>query len=235
MCLCVSFSMFVEWVQSSTFSNMKIEALHDFHDAQFSQGWADKFQPTPPRMALFETILQEIKTIAQPNITVLELGIGPGYLADYILQRYQDIQYEGLDFSLPMLQIAEARTEVYGDSIDFTQADLIKEEWQHKVKKQPQVIVTTWALHDLFEKKNILDVYQKAYSILPKGGFLLNGDFIKPETSTYEYEGGRVKPSEHLALLQEAGFSSSICLEKFEISVDQPTTANNYACFKAVK
>jgi len=36
-------------------------------------------------------------------------------------------------------------------------------------------------------------------------------------------------------LLREAGFEEVACLEKFELSVDQPTTANNYACFKAVK
>lgn len=167
---------------------MKIEALHDFHDAQFSQGWADRFQPTPPRLALFETILQELQKITPSQIAVLEIGIGPGYLADYILQRYSNIQYEGLDFSAPMLQIAKTRTVAYGDTISFTQADLIKESWHLKVKTQPQAIISTWALHDLFEKKNILDVYQKAYHLLPKGGILLNGDFIKPETSTFEYE-----------------------------------------------
>ena len=49
------------------------------------------------------------------------------------------------------------------------------------------------------------------------------------------YEGGRIKPSEHLDLLQKAGFTQVDCLKKFEISIDEPTTANNYACFKAVK
>ena len=214
---------------------MKIEALHEFHDAQFSQGWADKFKPTPPKLALFETILQEIKKVAQGTISVLELGIGPGYLADYILQRHATIQYEGLDFSTPMLQIAKTRTSAFKDNISFTQADLMKEQWPLKVKKQPQAIVSTWALHDLFEKKNIFDVYKKAYDLLPKEGILLNGDFIKPETSTFEYEGGRIKPSEHLELLSAAGFEQIACLEQYELSVDQPTTANNYACFKAVK
>ena len=214
---------------------MKIEALHDFHDAQFSQGWADKFQPTPSRLALFETILEALKKIDEGSINVLELGIGPGYLADYILQGHTDIQYEGLDFSEPMLQIATSRTIAYNNRIAFTQADLIKEQWHKKVKKQPQAIVTTWALHDLFSKQNILKVYKISYKLLPKNGILLNGDFIKPEASTFEYEGGRIKPSEHLDLLKEAGFAQVDCLKKFEISIDQPTTANNYACFKAVK
>ena len=35
--------------------------------------------------------------------------------------------------------------------------------------------------------------------------------------------------------LQEAGFQEVECLEEFEKSVENPTTANNYACFRAKK
>jgi len=73
------------------------------------------------------------------------------------------------------------------------------------------------------------------HKILPKGGMLLNGDFIKPEESNYDYEGGRIKPSEHIKLLQSAGFKSVRCLDEFDKDVKNPTTANNYACFKAIK
>jgi len=64
---------------------------------------------------------------------------------------------------------------------------------------------------------------------------LLNGDFIKPEESKFEYEGGRIKPSEHLDLLERSGFSKVECIAEFEKSVEEPTTSNNYICFKAIK
>lgn len=214
---------------------MKIEALHDFHDADFSQGWADRFVPTPERLRLFQTILQHIKDLETDDISILELGIGPGYLADFLLENLPNITYEGLDFSAAMLEIANKRTAQYSERIHFTQADLVRENWTTQLKKAPTVIVSTWALHDLLEKKNIANVYQSAYEVLPKGGILLNGDFIKPETSTYEYEGGRIKPSEHIELLQAAGFQHCACVAEFETSVEQPTTANNYVCFKAEK
>lgn len=41
-----------------------------------------------------------------------------------------------------------------------------------------------------------MDVYKSAFDILPKNGKLINGDFIKPEMSIFEYERGRIKPSE---------------------------------------
>ena len=31
-----------------------VGAQHEFHDAAFVQGWADRFVPTPPRIALFD-------------------------------------------------------------------------------------------------------------------------------------------------------------------------------------
>lgn len=214
---------------------MKIEKLHEFHDPEFSQGWSDRFKPSPSRLELFDTILAEVQKITSLPIKVLELGIGPGYLAEYILGKNSSIQYEGLDYAAPMLEIAAKRNEVHKDKLIFTQTDLTTTNWGDQVKNQPDVIISTWALHDLFSQDNIFNVYQVAYNILPKGGVLLNGDFIKPETSTFEYEGGRIKPSVHLALLKKAGFRSVSIIKELEKNVMEPTTANNYSCFKAVK
>lgn len=212
---------------------MKIEALHEFHDLEFSKGWAERFTPTPDRLALFETILQRIREIGGDNCHVLELGVGPGYLADYLLSRLPDISYEGLDFSAAMLQIAENRLSQYAGRVVFTRADLTKDNWTDKISQAPKAVVSTWALHDLFSAKNIEFVYLKTREILQPQGVFLNGDFIKPETSTFEYEGGRIKPSVHLNLLHSVGFQSAICVKEFEINIVNPTTANNYACFEA--
>ena len=214
---------------------MKIEALHDFHDPEFSQAWADRFTPNPERNCLFEDIQAQIKPLISEKHSILELGIGPGFLAVSLLEQLKEMHYEGLDFSQAMLDIAQKRTQKYLDRIVFSQADLIKENWAEKLKTNPLAIVTTWALHDLFHADNILKVYKDAYQALPSGGVLLNGDFIKPEESHFEYEGGRIKPSEQLNLLREAGFSEVVCIAEYEKAVHAPTTANNYALFKAIK
>ncbi len=214
---------------------MKIQALHEFHDAHFSKEWAEKFKPTPPRIRLFETILKQIEKVGSKTTSILELGIGPGFLADYLLKELINITYEGLDFSESMLKIAAKRTAKHENIIYFTQADLIHDAWTEKLKKNPDVVVSTWALHDLFNNNNIFNVYKSVYKILPKDGVFLNGDFIKPEGSNHEYEGGRIRPSEHIKLLRAAGFKSVKCLEEFEKDVENPTTANNYACFRAKK
>ena len=37
-----------------------VGAQHEFHNAAFVQGWADRFVPTPPRIALFDLILERV-------------------------------------------------------------------------------------------------------------------------------------------------------------------------------
>ena len=76
-----------------------VGAQHEFHDAAFVQGWADRFVPTPPRIALFDLILERVSAPGLPNAHVLELGLGPGYMARHILERNRGLSYEGLDFS----------------------------------------------------------------------------------------------------------------------------------------
>jgi hypothetical protein len=62
----------------------------------------------------------------------------------------------------------------------------------------------------------------------------LNGDFIKPDGILNEYEAGRLPIGRHIELLNEAGFEDVLSLIYLEQNVDEPTPANNYACFQAV-
>jgi len=119
--------------------------------------------------------------------------------------------------------------------VTLTQADITNPEWTMSVSEEPKVVVSTWALHDLTSKHHIKSVYQSVCKILAPQGILLNGDFIKPESSQHEYEHGRIRPSEHLELLEQSGFQSWECLKHFEVNVQSPTTSNNYSCFKAEK
>ena len=47
-----------------------VGAQHEFHDAAFVQGWADRFVPTPPRIALFDLILEHVSAPGLPNAHV---------------------------------------------------------------------------------------------------------------------------------------------------------------------
>lgn len=211
-----------------------IGAQHEFHDPAYTQEWADRFVPTPPRQALFDTIVEQLTSHALPNSHIVELGIGPGYLALEILRRIPHVTYEGVDFSEAMFGIARLRLADFGERIVYTQADLTDDGWAAHLSQTPGAIVSTWALHDLGAESHIAAVYRRARAVLPPGGLLLNGDFVKPDESTFAYEPGRITPTRHETLLRAAGFRDVARLAYLEKDVENPTSANNYACFAGI-
>ncbi len=214
--------------------NEVIGAHHEFHDEEFVAGWADRFVPTPERLALFNIIFSELKSRNPPNRCVVELGIGPGYLADYLLRVMPEIQYYGVDFSSPMLDIARQRLTPHLARVTYVQADLVKDDWWTNIPTPVDTIVSTWALHDLGSQENVEVVYKSCAQVLQDGGMLLNGDFIKPDKAVYEYEPGRFEIAKHIAMLRQVGFKSAECLGVLEEEIESPTAAQNYACFKGV-
>jgi SAM-dependent methyltransferase len=208
-----------------------VGAQHEFHDAAFVQGWADRFVPTPPRLALFDLILEQVG----PRIHVLELGLGPGYMARHILGRNDAIRYEGLDFSDVFFEVAKKTIGAAMSRVTLTKADLMDQSWPRSLSCQPDAIISTWALHDLGSQQAIGDVYARCHETLADGGILLNGDFVKPDNVDWDYEPGRFEVSRHLELLRAAGFQDPVSLARYEVNTDNPTAAQNYACLKAVR
>jgi SAM-dependent methyltransferase len=215
-------------------TNEVIGADHEFHDEDFVAGWADRFVPTPERLELFNVILSELTSHMPPNGCVVELGIGPGYLANHLLQAMPNIQYYGVDFSRPMLDIARQRLSRYSTRVAYIQADIVKESWWTGIGIPVHAIVSTWALHDLGSEESIEVVYNFCAQVLQRDGILLNGDFIKPDKAMYEYEPGRIEIVKHIELMRRVGLNNAECLMVLEEEIDSPTAAQNYACMKAI-
>ena len=210
-----------------------IGAQHEFHDAGYARDWAARFDPTPERLRLFEMIIGQLKSRPLSIAHVVELGIGPGYLASRLLDAIPGVTYEGVDFSQPMLEVAAARLEKFSQRLSFTQANLVVDPWEQRIRR-PGAVVSTWTLHDLGSEANIAAVYKRCKAVLPAGGVLLNGDFVRPEGAKFEYEPGRFSAKRHVEILSSLAFQSVECLAIFELEIEAPTAAQNYACFRAI-
>ena len=211
-----------------------IGADHEFHDKDFVTDWAERFVPTPERLQLFDLIRSELQSLAPPDGRVVELGIGPGYLAHHLLTDLPRIEYCGVDFSSPMLDIARQRLSPYGERVSYLQVDRIQDDWVPALPEPVDAIVSTWSLHDLGSQENVAQVYRGCATALQGGGVLINGDFIKPDRARFEYEPGRFEIARHLEMLHSAGFGEAECLLVLEEEIESPTAAQNYACLKAV-
>ena len=107
--------------------------------------------------------------------------------------------------------------------------------WPTRLAQQPHAIISTWALHDLGSVQAVAAVYARCFETLPNGGVLVNGDFIKPDDTDWDYEPGRFEIARHLQLLRYGGFAAPDSLQHFERELAQPTAAQNYACLVARK
>ncbi|MEE2745436.1 MAG: class I SAM-dependent methyltransferase [Pseudomonadota bacterium] len=212
-----------------------VGALHQFHDPEFVREWAKRFKPNKQRSRLFELVFSLIESSGPPHKHVAEIGIGPGYLAQYILSRNPVITYEGVDFSEPMFEIAKTNIGHHMSRVQLTSANLFDNIWRTALSKQPNIIVSTWTLHDLGSKAAVHNVYKQCYKALPPGGMLINGDFIKPVGTSHDFEGGRFEVTEHLRLMKDSGFLSPKCLLHFEQNLITPTASENYACMMGVR
>jgi SAM-dependent methyltransferase len=212
-----------------------VGAQHEFHDADFVRGWSNRFVPTTDRVALFDLILAQISRPGIPNRHVVELGIGPGYMARHILERNPVVTYEGLDFSDAFFEIARETAGDLVHRVTLTKADLTDQNWPRKLSRTPGAIISTWALHDLGSEQAVADVYARCHQTLAVGGVLVNGDLIKPDGTDWEYEAGRFTIDRHLELLRAAGFSDPRSLAHLEPNIDNPQGHENYACLLAVR
>jgi SAM-dependent methyltransferase len=210
-----------------------VGAQHEFHNADFVRGWSNRFVPTPDRLALFDLVLAQIARPGIPNAHVVELGIGPGYMARHILERNPTVTYEGVDFSEVFFEIARETAGALMHRVTLTKADLLDQNWPKALSRTPGAIISTWALHDLGSQQAVADVYARCYETLPKGGVLVNGDFIKPDGTDWDYEAGRFAIDRHLELLRSAGFSNPKSLAHFEPNIENPKGHENYACLLA--
>jgi SAM-dependent methyltransferase len=231
----VTLTTSIRALRSRAAVNGYVGAQHKFHDADFARGWSDRFVPSPPRVALFDLILEQAAMPSIANAHVVELGLGPGYLARHLLDRQPDITYEGVDFSDAFFEIAKKTIGKHLPRVTLTKADLVDPGWPKTLSRQPRAIISTWTLHDLGSQQAVEAVYARCYETLPQGGVLVNGDFIKPEGTSWIYEPGRFEIARHLELLRKVGFSEARSLAHLEPNIENPTAAQNYACLTAVR
>jgi ubiquinone/menaquinone biosynthesis C-methylase UbiE len=80
-------------------------------------------------------------------LSVLELGCGPGFLSEALLQKIA--RYTLVDFSAQMLDLSRSRLARFKDRTVFIQADFKKDAWTAAVPAAFDLVVSLQAVHEL--------------------------------------------------------------------------------------
>jgi SAM-dependent methyltransferase len=130
---------------------------------------------------------------------VLELGAGPGLLAEAVLAACDVERYVAFDFSPPMLDLAKQRV---GDRATYVLGDFLDPAWPAMLEGPFDAVVAMQSVHELRHKRRASTLYAQAKTLMRPGSVLVVCDHTptdpRPLAMTAE---------EQHAAMTAAGFS----------------------------
>lgn len=144
--------------------------------------------------------------------SVLELGSGPGFLAEYLCQKLPSLEFHPLDFSRAMHQLARSRLKNYLRRVQFIERDFKKDGWTNGLGTFNAVVINQ-AVHELRHKRHTSSFHSQVRSLLSPGARYLVCDH-------FFGEGGMTNDQlfmtvdEQLSALAKAGFKSTVISKK---------------------
>ena len=156
---------------------MDVPSTIDFSRVEDAQAWADAANVKRPwRADFFAAIAHELVSLGVPSASVLELGSGPGFLAERVLQALPDVTYTLLDSSAAMQELARVRVG-RGVGVQFVGADFKRDGWADGLGSF-DAVATMQAVHELRHKRHAVALHQAVGGLLRSGSIYLVCDHI---------------------------------------------------------
>ena len=144
--------------------------LQDMKDAK---EWERTAMLRPFREEFFEAFTNEISAIRKTGLNILELGSGPGFLAQYILSRIDGVNFTLLDFSEPMHELARQRLGVISASkLHYLLRSFNDHNWADDID-HIDVVISNQAVHELCHKRYAPTFFAQVHKLLKPDGALL--------------------------------------------------------------
>ncbi len=175
----------------------------DLQDEADARAWAESANTLRPwRARFFEAIVQAVD--ATRATRVLELGSGPGFLAEQLLRGRPAATLVLLDFSAPMHLLARERLQGVDGRVTFVERSFKEADWMAGLGSFDHV-VTHQAVHELRHKRYAEPLHRQVRSVLRAGGSYLVADHYFGDDGMKK-EGLYMTVEEQQAALRAAGF-----------------------------
>jgi SAM-dependent methyltransferase len=184
----------------------EVPSDHDFFDPAYVKHWTESISRyRPERKRLFEVFAAEAERIEKGALSVFELGCGPGFLAEALLENCEIARYTLVDFSPQMLDLSRSRLKKFQDRTVFIQADFKKTNWESGIRAGFDLIVSLQAVHELRHASRIPKLYAQLHSLLLPEGSILICDHVNSSSSGHR-AAHFMTVEEHLSTFKKAGF-----------------------------
>jgi ribosomal protein S18 acetylase RimI-like enzyme/SAM-dependent methyltransferase len=177
----------------------------DWQSTAETTAWADAADRKRPWRSQVRDCIAERVNALRPPARVLELGSGPGFLAERVLEVCSTLaSYTLLDFSEPMLAMSRARLSKFS-AASFIQADFKAEDWVQRVAAPFDCVVSMQAVHEVRHKRHVPELYRQIHQVMAASGRILICDHT-PWDDTRWSTTLFMTEEEQIAALSGAGF-----------------------------
>jgi ubiquinone/menaquinone biosynthesis C-methylase UbiE len=192
---------------------MDVPSPIDFSRVEEARAWANAANVKRPwRADFFAAIVHELVSLRVPSGSVLELGSGPGFLAERVLQELPELTYTLLDSSAAMQELARVRVGS-GVGVQYVAADFGRDHWADGLGSF-DAVATVQAVHELRHKRHAIGLHRAVSGLLRRGGLSLVCDYVAGPDGMANHE-LYMTVSEQAGALGRAGFAGvSVVLEK---------------------
>jgi SAM-dependent methyltransferase len=177
----------------------------DLQSPEGAKAWVDEAdRKRPLRLRIRHTIVDRLAALP-PGARVLELGSGPGFLAEQILNGCTDVaHYTLFDFSEPMLDMSRNRVAQF-PTATFVLGDFRSRGWTQNLSLPYEAVVSMQAVHEVRHKRHVPRLYQEIYNIVAANGIFLIADRV-PDDDSARSRALFMTAEEQTVALNEAGF-----------------------------
>ena len=126
----------------------------------------------PWRTEFFAAFESAIASAVVPVRRVLELGSGPGFLAEHLLRKLPLPSYVALDFSAAMHRLAAERLGPLASHVQFVECSFREASWPEGLGVF-ECVVTNQAVHELRHKRYAGALHARVRQVLSPGGSYL--------------------------------------------------------------
>jgi SAM-dependent methyltransferase len=176
----------------------------DLQDPDGAAAWADAAdRKRPSRLPIRAAIVERIQKLPD-GAQVLELGSGPGYLAEQVLSQCGLRTYTLFDFSEPMIAMSRMRAGAF-PAARFVVGNFRNSSWTAQVPGPWDAVVSMQAVHEVRHKRHVPALYREIFEVLRPSGIFVMSDRT-PEDDSVRSTALFMTAAEQLDAMRSAGF-----------------------------
>jgi SAM-dependent methyltransferase len=131
----------------------------------------------PNRAKMVDVVVEFLPLPQDAETTVLDLGIGTGFMTGHLLEAYPRARVIGVDGAPAMIEMAKLRLGRMAERIDFRVGDFRSLGTLVGHDEIAAAVLTSYALHHL-DRDAKTEVIRQAVDLLEPGGWFINADLI---------------------------------------------------------